>query len=341
MNLETRYLGLKLKHPVVPSASPLSSTVDGVRRLEDAGAPAVVLYSLFEEHIRKENRFLDRYLSYGFDSREEAMLTLPDTADEDGSIEDYLSLVADAKRAVAIPIIASLNGTSPGEWTRYARELARAGADALEINLYSLPADLERTAAEVEQTCLNVLRDVKEDLNIPVAVKLSPYFSSPGNFALRLARAGADGLVLFNRSYEPDFDIETRQAKLELVLSNSHEMRLPLRWVALLYGRVPADLAITGGVHGPEDVVRALMAGASVAMTASALLQHGPQRLGEMVAGLARWLEAHDYEAASDLQGVMSLLELGRRSDQGRSGYIRMLRKADRQASDRDPSTRT
>jgi dihydroorotate dehydrogenase (fumarate) len=325
MDLSTRYLGLTLKHPIVPSSSPLTSNLDGIRRLEDAGAAAVVLVSLFEEHITKENQFLDYYLSYGIDSYEEALLTLPDLSPESGSIGQYLELIRQAKKAVEIPIIASLNGISTGGWTRYAQEIEKAGADALELNVYYLPTNLELSGSDVEATYFQVLRDVKEVISIPLAMKLSPFFSAPGHMALRLAKAGAGGLVLFNRFYQPDFNLETRKVNLELALSRSYEMRLPLRWVAILYGRISADLAITGGIHSYRDVLKAVMAGSKAAMVTSELLQQGPRRIGEMLEEITRWLEAQGHESLSEIQGVMSQLKASEPKAFERANYIRML----------------
>ena len=325
MNLRTRYLGLTLDHPLVPSASPLSQDVDRIRQLEDAGAPAVVMHSLFEEQIEEESRALHHYLSYGTDSFAEALTYFPEPAAFNVGPDAYLELVREAKAAVDIPVIGSLNGYTPGGWTRYARMIEEAGADALELNLYYLPTDVHTTGAEVETLYFQVVGDVREQLTIPLAVKLSPFLSATANVAHRLSNVGADGLVLFNRFYQPDFDLDELEVVPKVVLSNSAELTLPLRWVAILFGRVPADLAITGGVHSHFDVLKGLMAGAKVTMMASELLAHGLTRIDAILALLRDWLEEHEYESVEQLQGSMSQIHVADPAAFERANYMKTL----------------
>jgi dihydroorotate dehydrogenase (fumarate) len=325
MDLSTTYLGLRLKHPVVPSASPLSQKLDGIRRLEDAGASAIVLYSLFEEEIEGESHLLDHYLNVGTDSTSEALSYFPDMAHYNVGPDAYLRHLNNAKRAVDIPIIGSLNGVSTGGWVKYARYIQDAGADALELNIYYVPTDAQISAISVEERYLDVVRAVKAQVSIPVAVKVGPYFSSFAHMALRLANAGADALVLFNRFYQPDFDLEELRVVPNLVLSNSYELRLPLRWLAILYGRVPVDLALTSGVHTDEDVIKGLMAGANVTMMASELLHNGVKRIGEIVDGLTMWMEEHEYESVAQMRGSMSQMNVAEPSAFVRANYMKEL----------------
>jgi dihydroorotate dehydrogenase (fumarate) len=325
MDLSTTYLGLNLQHPVVPSASPLSQSLDGIRRLEDAGAPAIVLYSLFEEQIEGESHLLDHYLNYGSESFAEALGYFPELDNYNVGPDAYLNLIRNAKAAVNIPIIGSLNGASPGGWIEYARDLQEAGADALELNLYQIATDPMISGAAVEQSYLDVVRAVRAELSIPLAVKVGPYFSAFANMAYRLSVAGADGLVIFNRFYQPDFDLEQLAVTPNLVLSSRHELRLPLRWTAILYGRIAADLAITSGVHTHEDVLKGLMAGAKVTMMASELLRNGVGRIGEIVADLSRWLEEHEYESVRQLQGSMSQQHVADPAAFERANYMKVL----------------
>lgn len=325
MDLSTTYLGLQLKHPVVPSASPLSQKLDGIRRLEDAGAAAIVLYSLFEEEIEGESHLLDHYLNIGVDSTAEALSYFPDMAHYNVGPDAYLRHISNAKAAVDIPIIGSLNGVSTGGWVKYARYIQEAGADALELNIYYLPTDLHWSAESVEARYLEIVHAVKQQVTIPVAVKIGPYFSSFANMALRLAKAGADGLVLFNRFYQPDFDLDQLKVVPNLVLSSSHELRLPLRWLAILHGRVPLDLALTSGVHTDADVLKGLMAGAKVTMMASELLRHGIQRIDEIVDGMKMWMEENEYSSVAQLQGSMSQLNVAEPSAFERANYMKEL----------------
>jgi dihydroorotate dehydrogenase (fumarate) len=325
MDLSTTYLGLQLKHPIVPSASPLSQKLDGIRRLEDAGAAAVVLYSLFEEEIDGESHLLDHYLNIGIESTAEALSYFPDMAHYNVGPDAYLRHLSNAKAAVDIPIIASLNGVSTGGWVKHARYLQEAGADALELNIYYVPTDLYRSGTSVEERYLEIVRAVKAQVTIPVAIKVGPYFSSFANMALQLAEVGADGLVLFNRFYQPDIDLEQLHVVPNLVLSNSHELRLPLRWLAILHGRVPVDFALTSGVHTDIDALKGLMAGAKVTMMASELLRNGIHRIGEVLDGMHTWMEEHEYSSVAQLQGSMSQINVAEPSAFERANYMKEL----------------
>ena len=325
MDLSTTYMGLKLAHPLVPSASPLSYTLDGIRRLEDAGAAAVVVHSLFEEQIEGESHILDHYMSYGTDSFAEALDYFPQMQRYNVGPASYLNLISDAKAATQIPIIASLNGVSPGGWIEYAQLIEQAGADGLELNIYYIPVDPALNSATVEQTYLEIVRSVKATVSIPVAVKVGPYFSAFANMAARFAEAGADALVLFNRFYQPDLDLERLEVVPNLVLRSATEMRLPLRWVAILYGEVAVDLAITSGVHSHIDALKGLMAGANVTMLASELLRNGVNRLGDIRSDLVSWMEDHEYESVEQLRGSMSQRNVANADAYVRANYIKML----------------
>ena len=326
MDLTTTYMGLELKNPIVPSASPLSETLDGIREMEEAGAAAVVMYSLFEEQLVFESHELDHYLSYGVDSFAESLTYFPDMKGYHVGPEGYLDLIRRAKKAVAIPIIGSLNGVSTGGWTDFSRRIEEAGADALELNVYFIPTDPRMTGAEVEQIYLDILHDVKASVSIPVAMKLSPQFSATANVAFRLGEAGADALVLFNRFYQPDFELESLEVVPHLTLSTPFAMRLPLRWVAILYGKVPVDFAITSGVHSGEDVIKGLMAGASAMMMASELLDRGVHRIGEILKDVAHWMEEHEYESVVQMQGSMSQQSAADPSAFERANYMKVLK---------------
>ncbi len=325
MDLTTTYMGMKLKNPIVPSASPLSYSLDGIRRMEDAGASAVVMYSLFEEQIIRESLQLDHFLSYNTYSFAEALTYFPEMSEYRMGPDEYLKLISQARQAVSIPIIGSLNGVSTGGWIEYARKIQEAGAHALELNIYYIPTSVDITGAEVEQMYLDVVRDVKSSVTIPVAVKLSPYFSATANMARRLVEAGADALVLFNRFYQPDFDLDTLEVVPRLVLSTSYELRLPLRWVAILYGRVKADFAITSGVHTHEDVLKGLMAGANVTMMTSELLRHGVERIGMILEALENWMEEHEYESVTQMRGSMSQQHVAEPAAFERANYMKVL----------------
>lgn len=325
MDLSTTYLGLKLKHPIVPSASPLSQSLDNIRRMEDAGAAALVMYSLFEEQIEGESHLLDHYLNYGADSFAEALDYFPEMERYNVGPDAYLNLIRKAKAAVDIPIIGSLNGVSTGGWIEYAKHIEEAGADALELNLYSIPTDPHQTSSEVEQMDLDVVKAVTQSVSIPVAVKVGPFFSAFANMALRFQQAGATGLVVFNRFYQPDFDLEKLSVVPNLVLSSQHELRLPLRWVAILYGRIPLDFAITSGVHSYEDVLKGLMAGANVMMMTSELLRNGVGRIGEVVKSLESWMEEHEYTSVRQMQGSMSQRNVAEPAAFERANYMKVL----------------
>lgn len=325
MDLTTTYLGLDLKNPLVPSASPLSEEIGTIRRLEDAGAAAIVMHSLFEEQLTRESHRLDHYLDYGSESFAEALSYFPDPGNYRVGPEEYLDKIRRAKAAVDIPIIGSLNGISPGGWTQYARYIEEAGADALELNIYYIPTDPDLTGAEVEQRYLSVVRMVRESITIPLTVKLGPYFTAMANMARRLADDGADGLVLFNRFYQPDFDLEALEVVPHLIFSHSYEMRLPLRWVAMLHGRIDVDFAITSGVHTHREVLKGLMAGASVTMMASELLSNGINRITDILQMMEMWMEAHGYESVRQMQGSMSQQHVAEPTAFERANYMKEL----------------
>jgi len=325
VDLSTNYLGLQLKNPIVASASPLSKKVDSVQRLEDAGAAAVVMYSLFEEQITHESNALDHFLNSGTESFAEALSYFPDLEKYNVGPEEYLELVARLKKAVSIPVIGSLNGFTTGGWVEYAKKIEQAGADALELNIYSIPTDPLMTAADLEQSYIDLFTDIRKNLNIPVAVKLSPYFTSPANLAVRLAKAGANGLVLFNRFYQPDLDTETLEVVPSLHLSTSADLLLPLRWTAILYGRVQADLALTSGVHTSQDAIKAVMAGAAVAMMASELIAYGAGRITVIVDEMGKWMEEYEYTSVKQMRGSMSQKAVADPTAFERANYMKAL----------------
>jgi len=325
MDLRTKYLGMTLKNPLVPSSSPLSHSVDSIRRLEDAGAPAVVMYSLFEEQITSESFYFDYYLCHGTNSYAESLDYFPEMKTYNVSPDEYLNLIRRAKEAVDIPIIGSLNGTSTGSWIDYACGIEEAGADALELNVYYIPTSSYLTGAEVECIYTDILRDVKSAISIPVAMKMSPYFSSTANMAQRLAEEGADALVLFNRFYQPDLDFEGVEDVPRLVLSDSEELRLPVRWVAVLYGRVDVEFAITTGVHTYQDALKGLMAGAQVTMMASELLKNGIPRIREILDDMKRWMQEHEYSSIEQIIGRKSLKNVVEKAAFERAKYMKTL----------------
>jgi dihydroorotate dehydrogenase (fumarate) len=325
-DLSTRYLGFTLPSPLVLSASPLTEDLDAIRRAEDAGAGAVVLPSLFEEQLAIEGHDLDHHLTHHAHSYAEALTYFPERTDYALGPEAYLEHLRRAKDAVDIPVIASLNGVSSGGWIEFARALEQAGADALELNVYYLPTDPTRTGVEVEHAYLELVGDVRRHVGIPLAVKLPHFFSAIANVALELERAGADGLVLFNRFYQPDFDLERLEVVPNLTLSSSAELRLRLRWVAILYGRVRTDLAVTGGVHTAEDVLKAAMAGAACAMMTSALLQRGVAYVRTVLTDVRRWMEEHEYESIRQMQGSMSQRHVAEPAAFERANYLKVLR---------------
>jgi len=330
IDLSTQYLGLKLKNPLVASASPLSKKVDTVKKLEDAGIGAVVMYSLFEEQIIHESHALDYFLSHGTESFSEALTYFPDMEHYNVGPDGYLDMIRKLKESVQVPVIASLNGISTGGWVDYACKMEQAGADALELNIYFLPTDLELEGIALEDAYVELVSSVRAQVKIPMAVKLSPYFTALPNFARKLVGAGANGLVLFNRFYQPDLDIETLEVVPDLVLSTSDELRLPLRWTAILYGRLQADLALTTGVHSVEDVVKATMAGARVSMMASELLSRGIGRVSEILADLEKWLETYEYHSIQQMLGSMSQQAVADPAAFERANYMKVLQSFDR-----------
>lgn len=325
MDLRTSYLGLSLKNPIVPSASPLSYSLENMKRLEDAGASAIVMYSLFEEQIAHDAAELDHYLSYGTESFAESLTYFPEADEYNVGPEEYVNLVRKAKEALGIPVIGSLNGITSGGWISFAKKIEEAGADALELNVYYLPTDPDLPAGEVEDRYLEVLHEVKRTVSIPVAMKLSPYFSSFAHFAARLDLAGADGLVLFNRFYQPDIDIESLEVVPRVILSTPMAMRLPLRWIAILHGRIKGSLAATSGIHMAEDVIKMLMAGADVTMMCSSLLKNGPEQIVKVIADLDRWMMEHEYASVEQMKGSMSQKSVADPAAFERANYMKAL----------------
>ena len=325
MDLKTTYLGLKLAHPIVASASPLSRTLEGIRRLEDAGASAIVMFSLFEEQIRYEQESLDYLTEVGTEAFAESLTYFPAVTDYRVGPDQYLELIRAATKAVDVPIIASLNGISNAGWTSYAREMAEAGAKAIELNIYYIPADITVTGREVEQRYIDVVSAVRSVVDVPVSVKLSPFFSSTGEMASRLVKAGADGLVLFNRFYQPDFDLDDLEVVPNMELSTASEIRLPLLWIAVLHGRINASLAATRGVQSGIEVIKYIMAGADAVMTTSALLRHGVGHLTTLLDGMRIWMEKHNYESVAQMKGSMSQLKVANPAAFERANYIKIL----------------
>jgi dihydroorotate dehydrogenase (fumarate) len=324
-DLSTTYLGLPLKNPVVASASPLSKKLDRAKKLDAAGIGAIVMYSLFEEQIIQESLELDHYLSRGTNTYPEALSYLPDGGMYGVSPEKYLNQVGAVKKAVSVPVIGSLNGVSKGGWTNYARKIEEAGADALELNLYYIPTDLDVTSNDIEDMQVELVAEVKSAISIPLAVKISPFVTSIPNFAKRLVEAGADGLVLFNRFYQPDFDLEELEIVHSLDLSTPAEMRLPLRWISILSGKITADFALTSGVHTHLGVVKAMMAGAKVAMMASSLLHNGEQTVSQILSELEAWMIDHEYQSIQQMQGSMSQKSVKEPAAFERANYMKVL----------------
>lgn len=306
VDLRTKYLGMELKNPLLISACPLTQQVDSLRRLEEAGAAAAVLPSLFEEQIEHEEVAMSDVQDFGTESFAESLTYFPEPGDYRTGPQTYLESIAEAKKAVSIPLIASLNGSSTGGWVRYAGMMQDAGADALELNIYFVAADLEMTSQDVESQYLDLLLAVKESVSIPLAVKVGPYFSSMANMARRLAEAGADGLVLFNRFIQPDIDLDNLETSSKLVLSNSYELLVPLRWIAILHNRVSASLACTSGIHDADGMLKALLVGADVGMVASVLYEQGIEQVGAILDGLRQWMEENEYDSVEQLKGSMS-----------------------------------
>ena len=326
VDLSTRYMGLRLRTPLVASSSPLTADLAELRRLEDAGASAVVLPSLFEEQLTAESMEIDRLLETGAETFGEALGYFPDLDDYNTGPDDYLELIQKAKRGLDIPVIGSLNGTTPGGWLEHAKLMEEAGADALELNLYGVVADPEETAGTVEQRYREILVTLRQEIAIPLAVKLSPFFTALAHTARAFAGAGADGLVLFNRFYQPDLDLERLEVLPRLALSTSEELRLPLRWIAILFGRVDASLAATGGVHTRDDVLKVLLAGADVAMLASALLHFGAEHLQRLEREVFEWMEAREYASVEQIKGSMSQRSVADPTAFERANYMKTLK---------------
>jgi dihydroorotate dehydrogenase (fumarate) len=324
-NLATRYLGLDLSNPIVASAGPLSRNIDSIKRLEDAGIGAVVLHSLFEEQVTIEQKALDENLLRGTESYAEAISYFPEFDDFKFAPDEYSEHVRKVKESVSVPVIGSLNGTSIGGWTEYAWQMEQAGADAIELNVYFLPTDIEMTSKQIEDKHTELLAELERRLTIPISIKLVPFISSIPHLAKRLYDEGAKGLVLFNRFYQPDIDIEKLEAKPALELSTSSELLLRLRWIAILYGRVGCDLAITGGVHAVEDVVKGIMAGASVTMTTSALLENGVEHVKTLRDGLSSWLDSHEHESVADIKGIVSHEKTAEPGAFERANYMKIV----------------
>jgi dihydroorotate dehydrogenase (fumarate) len=325
MDLSTSYLGLKLRTPLVAAASPLSEEIDTIKQLEDAGTSAVVLYSLFEEQIRQDTVELAQHLDHGTFSTPEALTYFPEPEQFRLGPEEYLKHIAAVKDAVKIPVVASLNGSSVGGWTEYAKGIQEAGADALELNIYYIPTDMNLSSAQVEQNYLEILDAVKSSVRIPVAVKLSPFFTNFANMAKRLDQQGANGLVLFNRFYQPDIDLESLEIRPNILLSTPMAMRVPLRWIAMLYGKVRANLAATSGIHRASDVLKMLMAGADVTMLCSALIRHGVRQVGVIERDMVAWMEEHEYESVTQLKGSLSQKNCADPSAFERAQYMKAI----------------
>jgi dihydroorotate dehydrogenase (fumarate) len=325
-DLSTKYMGLNLQNPLVMSPSTLCKKIDNIRKMEDAGASAVVLHSLFEEQIILENQEIDRYLTQGTDSYAESLSYFPKVGDFWAGPDEYLEHIRKAKSAVKIPIIASLNGVSAGGWTSYAKEFENAGADAIELNIYYIPTDLDLVSQQVEYMYLEVAKSVKNSVNIPVAIKIGPYFSSMAYMARQFDQIGIDALVMFNRFYQPDFDLKSMKVVPNLVLSTSDELRLRLRWVAILYGRIKANMAVTGGVHTVEDVAKSILAGANITMMASAVMTNGVGHITKIKNELAEWMDKHEFGSIADIQGKMSQQSVAEPAAFERANYMKVIK---------------
>jgi dihydroorotate dehydrogenase (fumarate) len=325
VDLSTTYLGLKLKNPLVASASPLSEKVENVKKLEEAGIAAVVMYSLFEEQIIHESLELDHFLFYGSESSAEIDSFYPQSGKYTLKADAYIESLKKIKQAVRIPVIGSLNGVSTGGWINYARIIEDAGADALELNIYFLPTNPSLTATQIEENYIALVRDVRKSIKIPLAVKLSPFFTSIPNFTKQLVDVGANGVVLFNRFYQPDLDLEALEVIPNLVLSTSDDLRLPLRWIAILFGQINADMALSSGIHTAEDVIKASMAGASVTMMASELLANGISRLPVILSEMEKWMIAHEYKSIQQMKGSLSQKSVKEPAAFERANYMKVL----------------
>jgi dihydroorotate dehydrogenase (fumarate) len=325
MDLSTTYLGMKLKNPVVPSASPLSKEIDTIKKMEDAGASAVVMYSLFEEQINHEAQELDHFLTMGTDSFSEALSYFPQVGEFNLGPDEYLDHIRNAKQAVEIPIIGSLNGVSTGGWMDFAKKIEEAGANALELNIYYIPTDPYLTGSDIENMYIDNLKTVKSSIKIPVAIKLSPFFSNISFMVRKLDEVGVDGLVLFNRFYQPDLNLETNQVEPKVNLSTSDEKLLPLRWIGILYKKVKASLAATSGVHTAEDAIKMIMAGADVTMMCSALLKNGPDHIHTVIESMLNWMEKNEYESVTQMKGSMSQQSVAEPAAFERANYMKAL----------------
>lgn len=326
MKLETKYMGLKLKNPLVPSASPLSKEITNIKHMEDVGASAIVLESLFEEQISHESKELDHFLTQGTESYAEAMSYFPDAEVYDFGPEEYLAHIQKCKEAVNIPIIASLNGVSNGGWIDYAKKMQDAGADALELNTYYIATDPSKSSQEIEDNYIDVLKAVKAVVKIPVAMKISPYFTSLGSMAKRFDDAKADALVLFNRFYQPDIDLDSLEVVPNLILSSSESMRLPMRWIAILKGHVNASLAGTSGIHTAKDVLKMVMAGADITMLCAVLLKQGISEIQNILKDVEKWMEENEYESIEQMKGSMSFKSVAEPAAYARANYMKVLK---------------
>jgi dihydroorotate dehydrogenase (fumarate) len=325
MDLKTKYLGMTLRSPIIVSASPLTEYQQNIKMMEDAGAGAVVMHSLFEEQIRLEQQELHYHTTHGTESFAESLSYFPEQDDYKLGPEEYLDHIRKAKESVNIPIIASLNGSTLGGWTEYAKEMEKAGADAIELNIYYIPTDMTLSGSNVEQTYIDILRSVKSAIDVPVAIKLSPYFSNMANMAQRLDDAGANALVLFNRFYQPDIDMEEFEVKPNVILSTSHAMRLPMRWIAILKDKIAADLAATSGIHTGIDVAKMLLVGSCVTMICSALLKHGIFHIQNMENHLVEWMTQNEYDSVQEMIGSMSQQKTTDPSAYERAQYMKAL----------------
>ena len=325
MDLSTTYMGMKLRSPLVVAASPLSDDVNNIIKMEEAGAAAVVLYSIFEEQFSSELRELEYHLSASEHISAEAQSFYPEPDEYRTGPDDYLKLISEAKKNVDIPIIASFNGSTPGGWTGFAKQFQDAGADAIELNVYYIPTSFDESCEKVEQTYLDILQQVKDAVNIPVAIKLAPFFTNFARFAKKLDEAGADALVLFNRFYQPDIDLEELEVVPNIRLSHSSSTRLPLRWIAILYDRIKADLAATSGIHTGEDVLKLLMAGANITMLNSVLLKKGISHISEVEKEMVEWMTEHEYESVNQMLGSMSQKNIPDASAYERAQYMKAL----------------
>ncbi len=325
MDLKTKYMGLELKNPLVPSASPLSKDLGAVKALEDAGASAIVVYSLFEEQIKHEAEEYEHFMTYGTESFAEALNYFPEQNEYFLGPEEYLNHIRKIKETVSIPVIGSLNGISKSGWMKYGKLIEEAGADGLELNIYQVAADMNKEGSTIEEIYVRDLKAIKNSLKIPVAMKLSPYFSSMANMAKRLDEAGADALVLFNRFYQPDFDLDNLEVVPNIVLSNNWELRLPLRWLAILYGKIKASLAATSGIQTHYDVIKVMMAGGDTAMICSELLRNGTIRIKEILGGLEKWMEENEYDSIDMMKGSLSQKSVADPAAFERANYMKAL----------------